>query len=178
MRKDNSLTVILLYIFEFIVHLKIINNFIVWHYQRTASIIYWILMLLFTSAMQFFNKDKTWWMGLFRGFYIALAIFQSYHDLEARDIRSLKLKGETWVPTPDPLAPQVKSLTTPPKLLLRQNIICPQNFRMGKILHKIPNREKRKIYPHMKIFTFKVIQSIESDFNQKYGHLKSRCFTV
>ena len=44
--------------------------------------------------------------------YIALAVFQPYRDLEARDIHSLKFKWRDRESNSGPLAPQVKSFTT------------------------------------------------------------------
>ena len=49
---------------------------------------------------------------------VALAIFQPYRDLEAGDNQSLKFKWRGGESNPGPLAPQVKSLTTRPPLLL------------------------------------------------------------
>ena len=46
--------------------------------------------------------------------YIALAVFQSYHDLEAVDSQSLKFKWWGGESNPGPLTPQAKSLTTRP----------------------------------------------------------------
>ena len=46
--------------------------------------------------------------------YIALAIFQPYHDLEAGDNQSLKFKWRGQELIPGPLAPQANSLTTRP----------------------------------------------------------------
>ena len=50
---------------------------------------------------------------------VALAIFQPYRDLEAGDNQSLKFKWRGGESNPGPLAPQAKSLTTRPPLLLR-----------------------------------------------------------
>ena len=46
--------------------------------------------------------------------YVALAVFQPYRDLEARDNQSLKFKWRGGESNPGPLAPQAKSLTTRP----------------------------------------------------------------
>ena len=45
---------------------------------------------------------------------VALAVFQSYRDLEAGDNQSLKFKWRGGETNPGPLAPQAKSLTTRP----------------------------------------------------------------
>ena len=55
--------------------------------------------------------------------YVALAVFQSYRDLEAGDNPSLKFKWRGGDSNPGNLAPQVKSLTTWPPLLLRSKRI-------------------------------------------------------
>ena len=49
--------------------------------------------------------------------YVALAVFQPYHDLEAGENQSLKFKWRGRESNPGPLAPQAKSLTTRPPLL-------------------------------------------------------------
>ena len=43
------------------------------------------------------------------GIYVALAVFQSYRDLEAGDNQSLKFKWRDRESNPGPLAPQAKS---------------------------------------------------------------------
>ena len=48
------------------------------------------------------------------GIYVALAVFQSYRDLEAGDNQSLKFKWRDRELNPGPLTPQAKSLTTRP----------------------------------------------------------------
>ena len=50
--------------------------------------------------------------------YVALAVFQPYRVLEAGDNQSLKCKWWEGESNPGPLAPQAKSLTTRPPLLL------------------------------------------------------------
>ena len=44
--------------------------------------------------------------------YVALVVFQPYHNLEAGDNLSLKFKWRGRESNPGPLAPQAKSLTT------------------------------------------------------------------
>ena len=44
--------------------------------------------------------------------YVALGVFQSYHNLEAGGKQSLKSSRQDWESNPGPLAPQAKSLTT------------------------------------------------------------------
>ena len=50
--------------------------------------------------------------------YFALAVFQTYRDLEAADNRSLKFKWRSRESNPGPLALQAKNLTTQPPPLL------------------------------------------------------------
>ena len=57
------------------------------------------------------------WLVVLR-IYVALAIFQPYHNLEAGDKQSLKLKRRDWESNPRRLAPQAKGLTTTQPLLL------------------------------------------------------------
>ena len=49
---------------------------------------------------------------------VDLTIFQPYLDLEAGDYQSLKIQVASRESNPRPLAPQAKSLTTRPPLLL------------------------------------------------------------
>ena len=51
------------------------------------------------------------WLAVLR-IYVALAIFHSYRDLEAGDNQSLKSQWRDRELSPEPLAPQAKSLTT------------------------------------------------------------------
>ena len=53
--------------------------------------------------------------------YVAFAIFEPYCGLEAGDIQSLKSYQQDWESNSGPLAPQAKSSTTTPTLLLSQN---------------------------------------------------------
>ena len=53
------------------------------------------------------------WLVVLR-VYVALAVFQSYRDLEAGDNQSLKFKWRGREANPGPLAPHAKSLTTRP----------------------------------------------------------------
>ena len=56
--------------------------------------------------------------------YVALAVFQSYRDLEAGDNQSLKFKWRGRESNPGPLAPQAKRLTTrsPPLPMCEMNV--------------------------------------------------------
>ena len=60
------------------------------------------------------------WLFVLR-IYVALALFQPYHDLEAGDNQSLKLQRRDRESYPillrEALAPQAKSLTTAPLLV-------------------------------------------------------------
>ena len=60
------------------------------------------------------------WLVVLR-IFVALAIFQSYRDLDAGDNQSLKFKWRGGESNTGPLAPQAKSLTTrPPPLPVYQ----------------------------------------------------------
>ena len=62
-----------------------------------------------------FDEKYWWWSWVgYWGLYVALIIFQTYRDFEAGDTQSLKLKWRDPGSNPRPLAPQAKSLTTPP----------------------------------------------------------------
>ena len=64
------------------------------------------------------------WLVVLR-IYVALAVFQPYHDLEAEDNQSLKFKWRDWILNPGPLAPQARSLTTrPPPLPKTSHVSC------------------------------------------------------
>ena len=65
----------------------------------------------------FFKFKLVGWLVVLR-IYVALVVFQPYSDLEAGDNQSLKFKWRGGKTNPGPLAPQVKSLTTRPLLLL------------------------------------------------------------
>ena len=58
-------------------------------------------------------STRVGWLVVLR-IYVALAVFQPYLDLEARDNQSLKFKWRGGESNPGPLAPQAKSLTTRP----------------------------------------------------------------
>ena len=66
--------------------------------------------------------------------YVALAVFQPYHDLEAGDNQSLKFKWRGGESNSGPLAPQAKSLTTrPPPLLaggMASGFICLKRLKV------------------------------------------------
>ena len=64
-------------------------------------------------------QATSWLFGWLLGIYVALAVFQPYHDLEAGDNQSLKFKWRGGESNPGPLAPQAKSLTTRPQPLLQ-----------------------------------------------------------
>ena len=67
-----------------------------------------------------FDLEWPWlgfWLVVLR-IYVALVVFQPYRDLEAGDNQSLKFKWRGGESNPGPLAPQAKSLTTRPLLLL------------------------------------------------------------
>ena len=57
------------------------------------------------------------WLVVLR-IYVASAVFQPYRDLEAGDNQSLKIQVARRESKPSPLAPQAKSLTTQPQMLL------------------------------------------------------------
>ena len=62
------------------------------------------------------------WLVVLR-IYVDLAIFQPYLDLEAGDNQSLKIQVARPGIEPGPLAPQAKSLTTRPPLLLSAHLV-------------------------------------------------------
>ena len=61
--------------------------------------------------MIYFTDVLVGWLVVLRS-YVALAVFQSYCDLEAGDKQSLKFKWRGGESNPGPLSPQGKSLTT------------------------------------------------------------------
>ena len=77
------------------------------------------------------------WLVVLR-IYVALAVFQSYLDLEAGDNQSLKFKWLGGELNPGPLAPQAKSLTTRPpplpKPFLLKNHIFDQKSKITIIM--------------------------------------------
>ena len=67
------------------------------------------------------------WLVVFR-INVDLAIFQPYLDLEAGNYTSLKFNWRGRESNPGPFAPQAKSLTTRPPLLLKaiRKATCPE----------------------------------------------------
>ena len=67
--------------------------------------------------MSWFSTDGNGWLVVLR-IYIALAVLLPYRDFEAGENKFLKFKRWGGELNPGPLAPQAKSLTTWPPLLL------------------------------------------------------------
>ena len=61
-----------------------------------------------TISSPAYKSERYWmvgWLVVLR-IYVALAVFQPYHDLEAGDNQSLKFKWRGRESNPGPLAPQ------------------------------------------------------------------------
>ena len=77
--------------------------------------------------------------------YVALVLFQQYRNLEAGDNQSLKFKWRGGELNPGPLAPQAKSLTIRPSLLL--NLIEWRVNKWHKPCSDIPGiSQNKRIY--------------------------------
>ena len=89
------------------------------------------------------------WLVVLR-IYVALAVFQSYRDLEAGDNQTLKFKWRGGESNPGPLAPQAKSLTTRPPPL-------PYMSRRRKWAHY----NKNALYMSTKEFKYNILYFIQ-----------------
>ena len=76
------------------------------------------------------------------GFNVALTLFHSYWDLEAGDNQSLTSQWWDLCSNPVPLAPQAKSLTTKPPILLDTMVI---DTPFAKVFYDLLGENERSL---------------------------------